>query len=199
VDRIHDEGPPVTTPVKIAVLLGSTRPGRKGEQVATWVLEQARSRDDAEYDLLDLAGFDLDLLDEPTVPSDADRRYDNPRTQRWSGTIDSYDGFVWVTPEYNHGVPAAMKNAFDVLYPEWAHKAAGLVGYGGVGGARAVEHWRGILVAAKLFTTRSQLTVFTGSEFPDGRFSPGERRGRQLHNLLTELVEMTHALTPLRS
>lgn len=181
------------------MLLGSTRPGRKGEQVATWVLEQARTRDDAEYELLDLADFDLDLLDDATEPSDAGRRYDNARTQRWSEAVDSYDGFVWVTPEYNHGVPAAMKNAFDVLYPEWANKAAGLVGYGGVGGARAAEHWRGVLVAAKLFTTRSQLTVFTGTEFTDGRFTPGGRRARQVHNLLTELVEMTRALAPLRS
>jgi NAD(P)H-dependent FMN reductase len=185
--------------VKIAVFLGSTRPGRKGEQVAAWVLEQALRRDDAEFELLDLADFDLDLLDEPTVPSDADRRYDNPRTQRWSGVVDSFDGFVWVTPEYNHGVPAAMKNAFDLLYPEWAHKAAAIVGYGGVGGARAAEHWRGVLAAAKLFTTRSQLTVFTAREFPEGRFVPGDRRGAQLDNLLDELVQMTRALAPLRS
>lgn len=185
--------------MKIAVFLGSTRPGRRGEQVARWVLEQSSGRDDAEFELLDLADFDLDLLDEPTVPSDAQRRYDNPRTQRWSDVVDSYDGFVWVTPEYNHGVPAAMKNAFDVLYPEWAHKAAAIVGYGGVGGARAAEHWRGILAAAKLVTTRSQLTVFTGSEFAEGRFTPSDRRAGQLDNLLTELVEMTGALAPLRA
>lgn len=184
--------------MKIAVFLGSTRPGRKGEQVAAWVMEQAATRGDADYELVDLAELGLDLLGEPTVPSDADRRYENPRTQRWSEVVDSVDGFVWVTPEYNHGVPAAMKNAFDLLYPEWAHKAAGIVGYGGIGGARAAEHWRVVMAAARLHATRSQVTISTGSEFVDGRFEPSDRRARQLHGVLGELVELAGALRPLR-
>jgi NAD(P)H-dependent FMN reductase len=185
--------------VEIAVLLGSTRPGRKGDQVARWVLDRAQLRTDATYHLLDLADFELDLLDSAVEPSEAGRSYENPRTERWSRAVDSFDAFVWVTPEYNHGVPAAMKNAFDVLYPEWGYKAAGIVGYGILGAARAAEQWRGILVNARLHTTRAQLAIQTGREVEDGAFVPAERRERELDRLLDELVQLATALRPLRT
>ncbi len=184
--------------MKIAVLLGSTRPGRKGEQVARWVLDQARARDDATYELLDLADFDLDLLDDPTEPGSAGRTYKNPKTQRWSRVVDGYDGFVWVTPEYNRGVPAAMKNAFDVLYLEWGHKAAGIVGYGGLGAARAAEQWRTILLNAQLFSVKRQVALSTSRDFTAGRFTPGERRPAELAAVLTDLTDLSRALRPMR-
>jgi NAD(P)H-dependent FMN reductase len=118
--------------LKIAVIIGSTRPGRVGESVGQWAYEFAKKRADAEFELVDIKDFNLPLLDEP-VP---------PHTKTWAAKINSFDGYVFVTPEYNHGICGAMKNAIDYVYREWNNKAAGFVGYGSVGGARAVEHLR---------------------------------------------------------
>lgn len=184
--------------MKIAVVLGSTRQGRKGEAVAHWVLEQARQRDDAEFALLDLADFDLPLLTEPTVPGAANRNYETPQTREWSKAIDGYDGFVWVSPEYNHGVPAALKNAFDVLYPEWGHKAVAIVGYGADGAVRATEHWRVIFANAHLVAVRGQLSLSTMTEWAGSTFAPNERRAKELSGVLDQLVRLAGALAPLR-
>lgn len=184
--------------MKIAVVLGSTRQGRKGEAVAQWVLDQARSREDARFELLDLATFDLPLLTEPTVPGSAKRNYETPQTREWSRAIDGFDGFVWVSPEYNHGVPAALKNAFDVLYPEWGHKAAAIVGYGADGAVRATEHWRTIMASAHLVAVRGQLSLSTMTEWAGNTFTPHERRPAELARLLDQLVRLVGALAPLR-
>jgi len=189
--------------VKIAIILGSTRPGRFGAQVADWVMAQAAGRDDAEYELVDLADYGLVLLDEPTVPGAAKRQYDNPNTRRWSAKIDEFDGYVFVTPEYNHGVPAALKNAFDVLYPDWVHKGAALVSYGADGGVRAVEHWRTILANAQMHVVRGQVSFSTMLEVEqreDGDvFAPAERRTKELGNVLRQLTRLTDATASLRS
>ena len=187
--------------MKIAIILGSTRPGRFGAQVSDWILEQVAGRDDAEYELVDLADYDLDLLNEPTVPGAAKRQYDNPKTRRWSTKIDEFDGYVFVTPEYNHGVPAALKNAFDVLYPEWVHKGAALVSYGVDGGVRAVEHWRTILANPQMHVVRGQVSFNTMIEVEqDGAvFAPAERRAKELGNVLRQLTRLTEATATLRS
>lgn len=188
--------------MKIAIILGSTRPGRLGEQVAHWVLDRAREREDAEYELVDLRDHDLDLLNEPTVPGSAKRQYENPKTVRWSQKIDEFDGYVFVTPEYNHGVPAALKNAFDVLYPEWMHKGAALVSYGADGGVRAVEHWRTILAAAQMHVVRGQVSFSTMLEVTKGEdggvFTPAERRPKEIRNVLAQLTKLTGATASLR-
>ncbi len=126
--------------LRIAIILGSTRPGRKTEPVARWVLDHAQQRGDAEYELVDIAEFDLPLLDEPIPPSQ--RKYSKDHTKRWSEKIASFDGYVFVTPEYNHSTSGALKNAIDFLYSEWNNKAAGFVSFGSSGGTRAVEHLR---------------------------------------------------------
>ena len=184
---------------RIAIIVGSTRPGRKGSAVGQWVLEQAKEREGASYDLLELADFGLGLLAEATVPGDADRAYENEQTRAWSRAIDAYDGFVWVTPEYNHGVPAAFKNALDLLYLEWNHKAVGLVGYGVDGGVRAVEHWRQILANVRMIVVRGQCSLSTFRDWRDGAFTPTERRPRELKGVLDQLEEMAGLLAPLRS
>jgi NAD(P)H-dependent FMN reductase len=184
--------------MKIAILVGSTRPGRKGTSVGEWVLKQAVGRDDATFELVELADFDLPLLSEPTVPGAANRNYETPQTQVWSQKIDEYDGFVWVTPEYNHGVPAAMKNGFDVLYPEWAHKGVGFVGYGADGAVRAIEHWRTIVANAQMHAVRAQVSLSTFAEFPDGEFIPLGRRDGELKTVLDQVVAVTKACAVLR-
>lgn len=189
--------------MKIAIILGSTRPGRFGAQVADWVVEQTAGRDTAEFELVDLKDFDLDLLNEPTVPGAAQRQYDNPKTRRWSEKIDEFDGYVFVTPEYNHGVPAALKNAFDVLYPEWVHKGAALVSYGADGGVRAVEHWRTILANAQMHVVRGQVSFSTMLEVEEGAdgdvFAPADRRTKEMGNVLAQLTKLSGATASLRA
>src|SRR5256886_13552309 len=121
--------------LRIAIILGSTRPGRNGEAVAKWVHEIAKKRTDAEFELVDIKDFNLPLLDEPMPPIMG--QYSKPHTKAWAAKVGSFDGYVFVTPEYNHGVPGALKNAIDFLFREWNDKAAGFVSYGGAGGGRA--------------------------------------------------------------
>ena len=188
--------------MKIGIIVGSTRPARKGTTVGRWVHEHARARDDVpwkvEFDLLELEGFDLPLLQEPTVPGAADREYETPQTRRWSETVDEYDGFVFVTPEYNHGVPAAMKNAVDVLYPEWNHKAVAFVAYGANGGVRAIEQWRAIVANLMMVDVRAEVALMAFEEWQDGEFRPFERREDELSTLLDQLVTMTEAVRSVR-
>src|SRR5688500_15282985 len=121
--------------LKLAIIIGSTRPNRVGESVGKWVQRLAQQRGDAEFELVDIRDFNLPLLDEPIPPSQG--KYSNDHTKRWAAKIAAFDGYVFVTPEYNHGICGALKNAIDFLYAEWNNKAAGFVGYGSAGGARA--------------------------------------------------------------
>jgi NAD(P)H-dependent FMN reductase len=182
--------------VKIAVIVGSTRPGRVGDQVGRWVLEQAQARAGVEYELIDLAEVGLPLLDEPIPP--AAGRYANEHTKAWAARIAAYDGFIFVTAEYNHGVPGAFKNAFDYLYAEWNDKAVGFVSYGADGGVRAVEQWRGIVANAKLADVRAVVSLSIFREFTDGTFTPGERRGGELAEVFAQVEAWAGALAPLR-
>ena len=129
--------------LRIAIILGSTRPGRKGEVVAEWVYGIAQKRSDANFELVDVKDFNLPLLDEPMSPIMG--QYTHQHTKDWSAKIASFDAYVFVTPEYNHGTSGALKNAIDFLFAEWNNKAAGFVSYGGVSGARAVEQLRLVL------------------------------------------------------
>ncbi len=106
--------------LKIGIIIGSTRPGRVGEAVAKWVYEQSKARSDAEFELIDIKDYDLPLLDEP-VPAGS-KQYSKEHTKKWAAKIDGLDGFIFVTPEYNHGTSAALKNALDYLYFEWTNK-----------------------------------------------------------------------------
>lgn len=186
------------TAPKIGIILGSTRPGRAGESVAQWVLDVAKQRDDATYELVDVADYDLSLLAEPTVPGAANREYDDPNTRRWGAKIDEFDGFVFVTAEYNHGVPAALKNAVDVIYPEWNNKAVAFVAYGADGGVRAVEQWRQIVANVMLFDVRGQVSLSLFTDFGDQGFAPGERRNDELGGVLDQLVPTASAVSTLR-
>lgn len=182
----------------IAIVVGSTRPGRKGAAVAEWVAKQAAGRDGATYDVLDIADFDLELLDDPVVPGAANREYASEETRAWSRAVDSYDAFVWVTPEYNHSVPAAMKNALDVLHPEWNDKAVAFVSYGADGGVRAVEHWRTITANVRLQAVRGQLALSLFTDFDATGFAPGERRAEELAAVLDQLEALAPLVARLR-
>jgi len=188
--------------MRIAIIVGSTRPGRKGSTVGRWVHDHALQRDDVpgkvDFDLLELEDFDLPLLDEATIPAAADREYEVPQTRAWSERIAQYDGYVFVTPEYNHSVPAALKNAVDVLGSEWAHKAVGFVSYGADGGVRAVEHWRGVVANLMMNDVRAQVSLLVFEDWREGEFHPLDRREDELGTMLDQLVALTDAVRSLR-
>jgi NAD(P)H-dependent FMN reductase len=182
---------------KIAIILGSVRPQRAGEAVARWVHDIATLRGDAEFALIDLREVGLPPLDEPVAPMLG--RYHQPHTVQWAGIIRPFDGFVFVTPEYNHGMPASLKNAIDFLYAEWNDKAAGFVGYGADGGIRAVEQLRQVMGQLKVADVASQvaLSVFTDFvNFTD--FKPQPSHVDSLNTMLSEVVSWADALKAVR-
>jgi NAD(P)H-dependent FMN reductase len=182
----------------IGIILGSTRPNRNGEQVAKWVLEQASRRDDARFELVDLRDYPLPHLDEPLPPSLG--QYQNDHTKKWSERIAAFDGFVIVTPEYNHGTSGVLKNAIDFLYAEWNNKAVGFVSYGSVGGARAAEHLRLVAGELQMADVRQQVALSLITEFESfSVFKPGDYNLVALNTMLDQLVSWSTALAPLRS
>ena len=183
--------------VRIAIVVGSTRPGRRSRQVADWVLDRAQKRSGAEFEILDLADFELPLLDEPLPPSLG--RYEREHTKVWARAVEPFDGFVFVTGEYNHSVPGALKNALDYLYREWNNKAAGFVSYGGAGGVRAVENLRLIAGELQIADVRAQVVLPFATEFQNyTAFVPSPAAEDQLAPLLEQLIAWAEALKPLR-
>lgn len=180
--------------MKIAIIIGSIRDGRAAESVATWVLERAQAHGGADFELVDLKTFDIPLLTSETVPGAANKQYADERVTHWSQAIDAFDGYIFVTPEYNHSVPGAFKNAFDSLGNEWLGKAVGFVSYGAESGVRAVEHWRQIVANFQMVGVRQQVSVSRFLEFDGTAFTPNERRADELSVLLDQLVRMTGRL-----
>src|ERR1700737_4070262 len=151
--------------VKIGIIIGSTRPGRHADSVARWIYHLAAQREDAEFEIVDLADHELPHLDEPIPPSLG--QYAHDHTKRWAAKIGSLDGFVFVTPEYNHSTSGVLRNAIDYRYSEWTNKAAGFVSYGSVGGTRAVEHLRLIMGELQVADVRQQVALNVFSDFQD--------------------------------
>ena len=182
---------------KIAIIVGSTRPGRIGRAVADWVHRIAAKRAEAEYEIVDLADQDLPLYDEQ-LPA-AVGQYAGEHTKRWADVVRGYDGFLVVTPEYNHAPPAALKNAFDFVHAEWANKAIGFVGYGAVGAARAVEHLKLVAVELSIAPVSAQVTLLIPGDFPSyPEFSPQETREAELERVLDQLESWSKALAAIR-
>ena len=175
--------------MKIGILSGSVREGRKSTQVAQWVAQAAERRDGIEAELLELADFNLPLLTSAVIPAAANRQYDSAEVSAWSKAIDACDGFVLVTPEYNHGVPGALKNAVDTLGPEWQNKSAALVGYGADGGVRAIEQWRQVLANFNMHVVRSTVALSVFTEFGESGLAPQERRADEIAGLFDQLIE----------
>jgi NAD(P)H-dependent FMN reductase len=182
---------------RIGIILGSTRPNRNGEQVARWVFGIASRRDDAEFELVDLRDYPLPHLDEALPPSLG--QYQNEHTRRWAAKIASFDGFVIVTPEYNHSTSGVLKNAIDYLYAEWNNKAVGFVSYGAVGGARAAEHLRLIAAELQMADVRQQVALPMSTEFENFTvFKPSEFSSQALDTLLDQVIAWSTALAELR-
>jgi NAD(P)H-dependent FMN reductase len=183
---------------KIAIILGSTRPGRNGEAVANWAYDIAKQRDDAEYELVDIADYNLPHLDEAVPPSRG--QYAHDHTKAWAAKIDSFDGFVFVTPEYNHSTSGALKNAIDFLFKEWNNKAAGFVSYGSAGGTRAVEHLRLVMGELRVADVRAQVALSLFTDFTNfSQFTPAPHQAEAVGSVLDQVVEWSGALAMLRA
>src|SRR5213595_2361845 len=173
--------------IRIAIIIGSTRPGRNGEAVAKWVHEVAQKRSDAEFELVDIKDFNLPLLDEPMPPIMG--QYSKPHTKAWAAKIGSFDAYVFVTPEYNHGISGALKNAIDFLFAEWNNKAAGFVSYGGASGARAVEQLRLVLAEVQIATVRNQVLLSLFTDFENfSVFKPAPQHEKSVNAMLEQVT-----------
>ncbi len=183
--------------LRIAIIIGSTRPGRKGEAVAKWVHEIAQKRSDADFELVDIKDFNLPLLDEPVPPSLG--QYTKEHTKAWAAKIDSFDAYVFVTPEYNHGTSGALKNAIDFLYHEWVNKAAGFVGYGGASGTRAVENLRLVMGELQVAAVRAQVGLSLFTDFENfSVFKPAPKQENSVNAMLDQVIAWGGALKTLR-
>jgi NAD(P)H-dependent FMN reductase len=189
-----------TPPLRLGVVVGSTRPGRRGAAVAAWATRVAATHlQGAPVALrtLDVADFDLPLLDEP-VPA-AFGEYARPHTRRWAEAVAACDGFLFVTPEYNHSLPAALKNALDFLHAEWHDKAAGVIGYGVAGGLRAIEHLRQVLGELRVADVRTAVTLSLAADFTGNAFTPREHQPEQVRHLIDDVVTWSKALQSVRA
>ena len=183
--------------LNIAIIVGSTRPGRKADIVASWVHDIASRRGDARFEIVDIADFNLPLLDEAYPPSMGQYQLDH--TKAWAAKIASFDAFVFVTPEYNHSTSGALKNAIDFLFREWNDKAAGFVAYGGVGGARAVEHLRLVMGEIKVADVRAQVALSLFTDFENFTiFKPQPGQEAAVDRMLDDLIPWGQALRAVR-
>jgi len=184
--------------INIAIIIGSTRPNRNGEVVAKWVYENTQTRNDATFELVDIKDYNLPLLDEPMPPSMG--HYSKEHTKIWSEKIASFDGYIFVTPDYNRSVPAALKNAIDFLYNEWTNKAAAFVGYSGSGSVRAIENLRIIMSELQIADVRSQVNLSLMTDFRNFReFSPAPFHLGILMNMIDQVIALGRLLKDFRA
>ncbi|SOC36056.1 NADPH-dependent FMN reductase [Ureibacillus acetophenoni] len=177
--------------LKIGIILGSTREGRVSPQVGEWVKGIADKRGDASYEIIDIAEFKLPLLGEPGG--------DASGVAAWSQRVAGCDGFVFIVSEYNHSISGALKNALDFLREEWNNKAAGIVSYGSVGGARAAEHLRGILGELLVADVRVHPALSLFTDFENGNvLKPADVQTQSVNDMLDQVISWSTALKTIR-
>ncbi|RKN45804.1 NADPH-dependent FMN reductase [Streptomyces hoynatensis] len=185
---------------RVGIVIGSTRPGRVGPEVARWFHGLAVAHTDAaRFELVDLADFELPLLDEPE-PALGRTGPGKPHTSRWAARVGELDAFVFVTTEYNRAAPAALKNAIDFLAHEWAGKAVGFVGYGAYGALQAVDGLRAIAGTLRMADIGPQVVLSIRTDFRNfTEFAPQDHHEATVKELVDELLAWTAALRPLRA
>jgi NAD(P)H-dependent FMN reductase len=168
------------------------------QSVSQWVYEIAKRRSDANFELVDIKDFNLPLLDEQIPPSMG--QYSQEHTKTWSAKIDSFDAYIFVTAEYNHGIPGALKNAIDFLFKEWNNKVAGFVSYGSAGGVRAVEQLRLVMAELQVATVRAQVQLSLFTDFEKyTKFKPAPYNERSVSDMLDQVIAWGSALKALRT
>jgi len=183
----------------LTIIVGSIRPGRAAQPIAEWFTDRARSHGGFDVDIADLAEIRLPLMEEPNHPRL--RQYTSQHTHDWSARIDRADVIVFITPEYNYGYPATIKNAIDYLHQEWQDKPAGFVSYGGVAaGTRAVQQLKQVLTALKMVPVLESVNIPFHAQFiRDGRFHANDVLEQAATAMLDELLRIDGALRPLRA
>ncbi len=183
----------------IQLILGSTRENRFGDQPAHWIYELAKQRKELDIELIDLRDIKLPFFDEPVSPSYNEGNYKNAEAKQWATKIAKADGYIWVSPEYNHSYSAILKNAIDYVYHEWNKKPVGLVSYGSVGGARAVEHLRGVASELQMASMRTAVHIPEPWNLLDekGKFK-SEKFDYMANLMLDQLAWWTKALKTAR-
>ena len=182
----------------LTLIIGSTRPGRAGLPIASWFVERAERHGGFTVEVADLAEIDLPMYDEPHHPRLG--QYVHQHTKDWSAIIDRADAVVFVTPEYNYGYPAALKNANDYLHNEWRDKPVGFVSYGGIAaGTRAVQQLKQVVTTLKMIPVTESVNIPFHAQFIDGgRVNANEVMEGAADAMLDELVRLDGALRPLR-
>ncbi len=176
--------------MRIGVFVGSIRREGRGATIGKWVLDSVADVAGAEFGLVDLKDFNVPLLDVPYMPAGCEGSYPDPEVQRFADAVASYDGFIFVTPEYNGGVPGPMKNAVDHLMVEWSGKPVAFVGYGGNGAARAVTAWRPIVKNFKMRDVENALALNVFGEDAQGEeFAPRPEKAEELKAIVAELLK----------
>ena len=184
--------------LKIGIITGSTRQNRKSLKIATKLKKWADKRGDAEYELVDLADFNLPMYNEP-IAALYSQDYQAPEARSWSEKIDSLDGFIFVVPEYNHGIPSVLKNAIDYLYHEYTDKVAGIVSYGSLGGTRAAESLRLILAGFQIATISTSLSLSIRTDFDsEEQFTPADLHEGIFNKLVDRLLSWGEPLKIIR-
>jgi len=184
---------------RLSIIIGSTRPGRAGLPIADWFSDRARQHGGFEIDVVDLAELNLPMLDEPNHPRL--RQYTHQHTKDWSARVAGSDAFVIVTPEYNHGYSAALKNAIDYLHHEWHYKPVGFVSYGGVAaGTRAMQQLKQVVTALRMLPLTDAVNIPFHTQFldDDGRIQANEVMEQAADVMLDELLRVEATLRPLR-
>jgi NAD(P)H-dependent FMN reductase len=185
---------------RLQIIIASTRPGRVGLPVARWFEAQARAHGAFEVEVVDLLERKLPFMDEPNHPRLA--QYTHQHTKDWSAAVQAADAFVFVTPEYNYGLTAPLKNAIDFLHSEWQYKPVGFVSYGGVaGGTRAVQMLKQVVTTLKMTPLFEAVTITYVARFIDdeGEFVPDETLEQSVKPMLDELLRVSRALAVLRA
>jgi NAD(P)H-dependent FMN reductase len=184
----------------LTIIVGSTRPGRAGLPISQWFTARAKDHGGFDVTVADLAELDLPMLDEPNHPRLA--QYTKKHTKEWSAIIDAADAIVFVTPEYNYGYPASIKNAIDYLHKEWNYKPVGFVSYGGIAaGTRAVQQLKQVVTTLRMFPVFESVNIPFHTQFldEDGVLVPNEIMEQAADAMLNELARTEAALRPLRS
>jgi NAD(P)H-dependent FMN reductase len=185
--------------INLKIITASTRPGRRGILVSRWVIDVVSAIPDFQIEHLDLAEINLPFMDEPHHPRF--RNYTKQHTKDWSRTISEADAFIFVTPEYNYGFTAPLKNAIDFLSAEWAYKVAGIVSYGGLaGGTRAVQMLKLVLTTLKITAVTESLPIpFFESYIKEGVFVPSDLLNNGLNAMILEMIRVDKGLRLIRS
>ena len=185
--------------INLKIIIASTRPGRKGPALGAWIFEEAKQNPVFNVELLDLAEINLPFLDEPEHPRF--QKYQHDHTKKWSATIASGDAYIFVTPEYNYGYPAPLKNALDFLYKECLYKPVGFVTYGGIaGGTRCMQMLKQVVTAQKMMPIVEAVNVpfFTKYINAEGKFVPDEGIEKAAEGMFAELIKWAEGMRVMR-